>query len=130
MSDEKQEKDQPGNAAAMRDALEAVVAVGYPHNFQREAPHIREYCYDITEAIKKCFAALSAPPRNCDVGTAEEQETRFKVFCESHWDLNNPSSECAGCPLDERVGTDCEFAWAQMPYEADAKKEKRHDKVW
>ena len=55
-----------GNAAKMREALEAVVKVGYPHNFQKEAYHIREYCYEITTAIKKCFAALSSPQRNCD----------------------------------------------------------------
>ena len=55
-----------GNAAEMREAVEAVVKVGYPHNFQNEAYHIREYCYEITTAIKKCFAALAAPPRNCD----------------------------------------------------------------
>ena len=56
-----------GNAAKMREALEAVVKVGYPHNFQKEAYHIREYCYEITTAIKKCFASLASPPRNCDV---------------------------------------------------------------
>lgn len=56
-----------GNMALMREALETVIKVGYPHNFQREAPHIRGYCYEITKAIEKCFAALSAPPRNCDV---------------------------------------------------------------
>jgi hypothetical protein len=58
---------QVGNAAAMYEALKAVVKVGYPHNFQHEAPHIRGYCYEITTAINKCFAALAAPPRNCDV---------------------------------------------------------------
>lgn len=54
------------NGAKLREAVEAVVEVGYPHNFQREAPHIRSYCYDITKAIEKCYAALSAPARNCD----------------------------------------------------------------
>ena len=54
------------NAAAMREAVEAVVKVGYPHNFQKEAPHIRGYCCEISTAIKKCFDALSSPPRNCD----------------------------------------------------------------
>lgn len=68
----------------MREALEAVVKVGYPHNFQNEAQHIREYCYEITTAIKKCFAALAAPPRNCDVGTAEDQAERFYAFCGDH----------------------------------------------
>lgn len=60
------------NAAAMREALEAVVKVGYPHNFQKEAPHIRGYCCEISTAIKKCFAALSSPPRNCDVLSKDE----------------------------------------------------------
>lgn len=63
-------RNKPGNAAAMREAVKAVVDVGYPHNFQHEAPHISGYCYDITKAIKKCFDALSAQPRNCDVETA------------------------------------------------------------
>ena len=62
MSDERtaEKYSAVGNAAAMREALEAVVKVGYPHNFQKEAPHIRAYCYEITTAIKKCFAALAA----------------------------------------------------------------------
>ena len=73
---------QPGNAAAMLEALKAVVAVGYPHNFQREAPHIRGYCYDITKAIEKCFAALSAPPRNCDSFMSIEQAwTAYSSEC-------------------------------------------------
>lgn len=73
-----------------------------------------ELCSLREEYVK---VALAAPLRNCDVGTTEEQEVRFKSFCESHWDLNKPDSECAGCPLDERVGIECEFAWMQMPYE-------------
>ena len=99
-----------GNAAAMREALEAVVKVGYPHNFQKEAPHIRAYCYEITTAIKKCFAALSAPPRNCDVGTEEEQFKRFNKFCFP--------IKCRECKLyTEEELYDCIFRWAQMPYE-------------
>ena len=47
-----------GDCAKLREAVKAVVEVGYPHNFQHEAPHIRGYCYDITRAIDKCFAAL------------------------------------------------------------------------
>ena len=62
----REKSSQVGNAAEMLEALEAVVKVGYPHNFQKEAYHIREYCYEVTTAIKKCFAALSSPPRNCD----------------------------------------------------------------
>ena len=67
-----------GDRAKLREAVKAVVDVGYPHNFQREAPHIRGYCYDITRAIEKCFAALAAPVRNCDVHTADELKVIFK----------------------------------------------------
>ena len=63
-------------------------------------------------------AALAAPPRNCEIGTAEEQERRFKEFCAAHWSINNVDSECAGCPLTIE-GAECEFAWAQMQYEAE-----------
>ena len=100
-------KRERGDCAKLR---EAVVDVGYPHNFQREAPHIRGYCYDITRAIEKCFAALAAPPRNCDVGTAEEQEDRFRRYC------NSRGTFCGDCPLYNNRRGECRFAWAQMPY--------------
>ena len=78
----REKSSQVGNAAKIREALEAVVKVGYPHNFQKEAYHIREYCYEITTAIKKCFAALSSPPRNCDrpecATTKEAQDVWIK----------------------------------------------------
>ena len=55
-----------GNVEKIREALEAVVKVEYPHNFTNESPNIRFYCYEIAKAIAKCFAALAEPPRNCD----------------------------------------------------------------
>ena len=109
------DKPEYGNAQMMREAVKAVVDVGYPHNFQHEAPHIRGYCYDITRAIGKCFAALSAPPRNCDVGTAEEQLERFMAFCKNY-------PRCLKCPCCGIViNGRCEFAWAQMPYKKEVK---------
>ena len=80
------------NAAAMRKALENIVKVGYPHNFQHEAPHISGYCYEITDAITKCFEALAAPPRNCDLPEVAEgqpidlAEQAWRVFKRSHKD--------------------------------------------
>ena len=62
-------------------------------------------------------SALAAPPRNCDVGTAEEQEARFNKFCSSYYNINNVDGECNACPLNDNVKTTCEFAWMQMPYE-------------
>ena len=110
-----------GNAAKLREAVKAVVDVGYPHNFQKEAPHIRGYCYDITRAIEKCFAALAAPPRNCDVGTAEEQTHRFDRHCDKYLLDRDEDEECVGCPLVNMAGH-CELNWAQMPYESEAAK--------
>lgn len=53
---------------------------------------------------------LHAPPRNCDVGTAEEQAQRLHRFC--------IRQDCATCPCNiGKADGRCEFAWAQMPYE-------------
>jgi hypothetical protein len=50
------------------------------------------------------------PPRNCDVGTAEEQVNRHKEWCDRNTCIFTYS--CRGC-----------FAkWAQMPYESEAEK--------
>lgn len=58
-------------------------------------------------------AALAAPPRNCDVGTAEEQFERWQSFCDKFDD------DCKGCPCDEHSSslTYCFSKWAQMSYE-------------
>lgn len=118
-----EKSSQVGNAAAMREALEAVVKVGYPHNFQKEAPHIRGYCCEITTAIKKCFDALSAPPRNCDVGTAEEQERRWRSNCGSgipnckHCKVYEQARKSGFVDDKNMIRFDCRFIWSQMPYE-------------
>ena len=86
----------------LREAVKAVVDVGYPHNFQIEPPHIREYCYDITKAIEKCFAALAAPPRNCDLpevakGQPKLAEQAWRVFKRSHKDSHLDSYGLLRC---------------------------------
>lgn len=35
-----------------RSVVDALIDVGYPHNFQREVPWIRDYCYKITGVVK------------------------------------------------------------------------------
>ena len=59
-------------------------------------------------AIEKARRALSEPPRQCDVGTAEEQNSRFEEFCDAHQDGVVCSDEC---PL-RYTSTLCDFAWA------------------
>lgn len=78
------------------------------------------HVYDaVDELICRIQALENRPKRNCDVGSPQEQERRFKEFCAAHWNINNVDSECAGCPLTLTIkGAECEFAWAQMLYEA------------
>lgn len=65
---------------------------------------------EMANALDKAKAALATEPlRNCEVGTAEEQATRFEAYCDSH-------TNCAHCPLR---GQQCVLAWAQLPYESE-----------
>lgn len=61
--------------------------------------------------------ALAAPPRNCDVDTAEEQSVRMAEFCREQYKKTDGVRLCSGCRFFELAGTECQFAWAQMPYE-------------
>ena len=65
---------------------------------------------EVMDTSNAITAALSAPPRNCDVGTAEEQIKRHRKWCKR--DKCLPGIPCSVC-----------FAkWAQLPYtEGDAK---------
>lgn len=101
----KREREAVGNAAKMREALEAVVKVGYPYNFQHEAPHISGYCYEITAAIDKCFAALSESPRNCDRFANEAEASKaFIVWYNTVYDLNGDKwNEVSSCDLKHNI---------------------------
>lgn len=71
---------------------------------------------DIQEAHKAITDALAAPPRQCDVGTPQEQYNRFREFCLQY-------TFCEQCQLRQLkpeydiCGMRCGFKWAQMPYE-------------
>ena len=69
---------------------------------------------EILELKQIAEAAISATPRNCDVGTVEEQAKRFHSFCKSNKQPGDVYS-CERCQLNSIE--DCELAWAQMPYE-------------
>lgn len=88
------------NAAAMREALLRCDAIA-------QLPEIREYVIvkDMRNLIKK---ALAAPPRECDVGTADEQAERHKRWC----DLQS-IKDCWGVGCRK-----CITRWSRMPYEA------------
>lgn len=60
------------------------------------------------------------PPRNCDVGTAEEQVARRHAYCYRMMEQNNHC--CGPCPCYKFVNGEvqsCTLLWAQMPYEAE-----------
>lgn len=101
----KQEGD--SNSAKMREALEKIRdAITVDERMAKTSLSL----FDINSIAK---SAISAQPRNCDVGTAAEQSRRFCAFCRVR------TEPCDGCTCLEasRKGR-CEFAWAQMPYEA------------
>ena len=93
-----------GNAAKMRDALkgalEAIKTLSKTHN--NDLPEdvralLGGIAFDATEA-------LSAPPRNCDIGNALEQVSRHRIWC-----------KCGGgCAVSCKM---CFAKWSQMPYE-------------
>lgn len=95
------------NNAAMREALKAIDRVVWD-----KKRHTKEE----VEAHRLATEAMSVPARNCDVGTAEEQAERMRLYCNSHGEDESGCFRCEKCPFltDER----CELAWAQMPYEA------------
>lgn len=95
------------NAAAMREALSDACYAMF--NFLKTQNGGYE---EMAEALDKAKSVLSAPPRNCDVGTVEEQAERYEKFCYAH---RSREKGCGDCPLLDG-GPCCELAWAQMPY--------------
>ena len=101
-----------GNAARMREALEKADAV---LSLISKSAWFIDASFSVTKAvIEACNEiedALAEPPRNCDVGTPEEQVERFQWFCDTR--------PCDCCTLKNKVNEtlDCAIHWAQMPYE-------------
>ena len=106
---------QLGNAAKLREALDDTVGLleGILEAFKQGTGGV--YTSDVSEAIDKARAALAAPARNCDVGTAEEQEVRFRNYCWNH-SSRDKNMECQ-CPIDAEGKAGCKLTWAQLPYE-------------
>ena len=97
-----------GNTAKMREAFENIAEYAKAAACHTDDAHLLGYLNQIESWAE---AALSAPPRNCDVGTVEEQIERFQRFCGTR--------PCDGCTLKNKVNEtiDCAIHWAQLPYE-------------
>ena len=102
------------NAMKMREALRGlleIVCVDCKSSYEIDGKCVK--CPRVVAAE----AALSAPPRNCDVGTVAEQNERFDKYCYDH---RSHEICCGKCPIFGEPC--CELAWSQMPYEeGDAK---------
>ena len=111
-----------GNAAAMREALETLRkrfdnnTMAYQdryikfsgwhwHKKAKEAARWRDVFHELREV---CDAALSEPPRQCDVGTPEEKYRRWVNFCEQRL------HSCNNCECNVPEG--CTFKFGDMPY--------------
>ena len=95
------EKTTVGNAAAMREALvavkERVIDATTRHDWSTDDAH------SVCNTIE---AALSWPPRNCDVGTAEEQAERMRrKFCAKQ--KRDGIIDCSLCPIRHAYRRDC-----------------------
>ena len=104
----REKPSQVSNAAKTREALSDACYAMF--NFLKTQNGGYE---EMAKALDKAKAALAEPPRNCDVGTDEEQSRRYEELCYRH----TCGSRCSasGCPMYEY---DCSpFAWGQMPYE-------------
>lgn len=76
--------------------------------------------FDMIDDLAK--EALITPPRNCDVGNADEQYARFNEYCNARHKNGNPNP-CGRADREDSPCDKCYSMWAQMPYEADAEKE-------
>ena len=108
-----------GNAAKMREALENIAEYAKAAACHTEDAHLLGYLNQIERWVE---AALSAPPRNCDVGTPEEQHRRFKKWCGKHGIDGDMDVACA---YPDMCCTLCALRWAQMPYEGENEEIKK-----
>ena len=116
------------NVKAMRDALEKIASMGEQIDHQLGSSEETVYAFRhercLAHNISECArAALSAPPRNCDVGTAEEQERRWHANCGigipncKHCEVYEQARKSGIVDDKNMIRFDCRLIWGQMPYQ-------------
>ncbi len=119
----------PGNAAAMREALEQVQS-GFDNNVLGPIGDIPNY-WEIDEAKRLRVvvdSALAAPARNCDrFATPAEAHIAFQRFCRGNYRPGYAAAgldgcdDCELCETKNESGEDsCPFAWLFAPAEGGA----------
>ena len=106
------------DALKARKVLERVnkfLGVLIRENLVKDAPFLNDgELENESDLADDVWEVLLGVPRNCDVGTVEEQAERFHAFCASNKKCGDVYS-CERCQFNSVE--DCELAWAQMPYE-------------
>ena len=104
------------NAMKMREALSGLLEIVC---IDCKSP------YEIDGKCVKCprvvaaEAALATPPRNCDVGTPDEQDARHSKWCRKYGIDGDMEVACAH---QDMSCTLCALRWSQMPYEEGGEK--------
>ena len=101
------------NAAAMIHALKVIEGYAQSAECHTEDSHVLGHLNQIRAWVN---SALSAPQRNCDVFTEEEQYDRHDKYC-------NSQPTCRKCLREDAASMciSCFAKWAQRPYESEAK---------
>lgn len=110
-------KRERGDAAKLREVCEKMLDLLTAEGFEDGGMSIELDEKQVIMWRTRFRAALAAPPRNCDVGTAAEQEVRFDGFCMAHKEISEQGLKVCSdnCPLVKKGF--CDLHWAQMPYE-------------
>ena len=87
--------------------------------FRKTAAKYKKWLYVFQKRREACDAALSEPRRNCDVGSAKEQNARYEHYCFTHRTMERC---CQDCPIKDEPC--CELAWAQLPYDGEEENAK------
>ena len=100
--------EKANNMKAIREALESFIQLADDGVIQpRSVGEADEHCF--CRLMEMARAALATPPRNCDIGTADEQYSRMYRKC-YEW-------MCADCKASDKDFRKCALSWAQMPCE-------------
>lgn len=107
------------DALKARKVLERVnkfLGVLIRENLVKDAPFLNDgEIENESDLADDVWEVLQGVPRNCDVGTVDEQLDRYGLFCQIKCPECENKHSCHIC--GERYRMKCMVAWAQMPYE-------------
>lgn len=119
-----------GNTAAIREALEYLCSISdldlrelevLGKRLEDTSTYGGGLVLKLVHGVRNGQKTLAKPPRNCDVGAAEERLDRYGLFCQNKCPLCENRHACHVC--GERYRMKCMMVWEQMPYEAAEKGE-------